>query len=254
MRPDKEFVKRRFAQRLRQYHQMAQVQQGIAAELATIYKLHFDSLEPSRIYEAGAGTGFLTRYLRFYHPEAEFFLNDLTDAAAPFLGELMSGYKTRYLWGDAERIPVPEGTDALFSASTIQWFEDLPAFLRMASDATTKGGALVLSSFGPENFKEIRCIRGEGLDYLPKTELGRMVEEAGYQILHLSEQTRVLYFDIAVDVVYHIKYTGVNALMPVRWTKERLKEFTERYTELFRTREGVVPLTYHPVFVVARKK
>ncbi|MCD8073165.1 MAG: malonyl-ACP O-methyltransferase BioC [Alistipes sp.] len=254
MKPDKQFVKNRFAKRLRQYHQMAQVQQGIAAELATIYRQHFATFEPARVYEAGAGTGFLTRYLRFYHPRSEFFLNDLTEASAPFLEELMAGYNTHYLWGDAEKVDIPQDTDALLSASTIQWFDDLPSFLHRACSATRKGGALALSSFGPDNFKEIRNIRGEGLDYLPRMELGRMVEEAGYQVLHLSEQTRVLYFDIALDVVYHIKYTGVNALMPVRWTKDKLSEFTDRYTALYRTREGVIPLTYHPLYVVARKK
>lgn len=254
MKPDKEFVKDRFGRKLPQYHRLAQVQQGIAGELATVYKLHFDPLDVKRIYEAGAGTGFLTRYLRFTHPKARFFLNDITEASAPFLRELMAEYDTQYLWGDAEQVPMPTDLDAVLSASTIQWFHDVPGFVTKAAEATRPGGALALSTFGPDNFREIKAITHNGLDYMTRNQLGEIVSAAGYEVLHLSEQTRVLYFDIPLDVIYHVKYTGVNALMPARWTRTKLEEFNREYRRLFLTRDGVVPLTYHPIFVVARKK
>lgn len=254
MKPDKKLISDRFGRKFEQYNNLARIQQGIAAELAKLFSIHFPDPVKGRIFEAGAGTGFLTRFLRQANPEAEFILNDITDAAAPYLREAVSGARATYLWGDAETIDLPHDLHAVAAASTVQWFDDLPGFLHRAAAATVDGGALVLSTFGPDNFREVRSLMGFGLDYHTKTELGRMAAEAGYEVLHLSEQTRTLYFDIPVDIIYHIRTTGVNAVRPVRWDRRKLAEFTDRYRELFMTRDGLIPLTYHPVFLIARKE
>lgn len=254
MKPDKELVRRRFERKLAQYHNLARVQQGIAGELASLYRHHFGGMDVHKIFEAGAGTGFLTRLLKEFHPRARFFLNDLTESAGDYLRGIMQEGQAEYIWGDAEKIALPAELDAVVSSSTVQWFEDLPSFIVKAASATVPRGALAISTFGPDNFREIRTINGYGLDYHTKTELGLMAESAGYEILHLSEQTRILYFDIPVDVLYHIRATGVNAVRHVQWDRNRSKEFTDRYRELFMTRDGLYPLTYHPVFLVARKK
>ncbi|MCD8103041.1 MAG: methyltransferase domain-containing protein [Alistipes sp.] len=254
MKPDKKLISDRFGRKFEQYNNLARIQQGIAAELAKLYAIHFPVPVTGRIFEAGAGTGFLTRFLRMANPGAEFILNDITDAAAPYLREAVADSKAAYLWGDAESIELPRDLHTVAAASTVQWFDDLPGFLRRAASATVEGGALAISTFGPDNFREVRSIMGFGLDYHTKAELGSMAAEAGYEVVHLSEQTRTLYFDIPVDIIYHIRTTGVNAVRPVQWDRRKLTEFTERYRELFMTRDGLMPLTYHPVFLIARRK
>jgi len=237
----------RFARHLASYDREALAQKHIAASLAQ----KFSALAPhplKRMFEAGCGTGFLTRNL----PETEtLFVNDLLEEARHYQPQ-RDGFE--WMPGDAETLDFPCDLDAIVSASTVQWFADLPRFLRRAARALNEGGWLALTHFGPQNLHQIRALTGRGLRYPSLTEFRAMLE-CDYDILILEEERFDQTFSTPMEILRHLQHTGVTGLgdAPFRWTKQTLHDFEETYRRLYNRDENVI-LTWHVHYAVCKKK
>ena len=257
MTQDKDLLKNRFAANFRTYNALAVVQEDICRELAGIMARHILAESVGRGFEFGAGTGFLTRRLLELYPCAAWTVNDLAEESRPFIEKYAAGKDVDYLWGDAENAALPSCIDLAASASTMQWFDDIPRFIVGMGGKINQGGYLAVTSFGPENFREIKAVTGEGLEYYDIKELREMFTGAGFETVESNEYTKRLLFETPRDVLRHIKATGVNSIRPVRWNKRRLAEFEESYYRNFpvATDAGTqVSLTYHPVIILAQKQ
>lgn len=239
------------------YNRLALVQKEICAELA---ELLAEFCEPSeschpagvrRALEIGAGTGFLSSHLLRLYPQAAWSFNDISQAAESYISDY-APKDAAFLWGDAEVVDFPCGQDLIASASTMQWFDDQPRFIERAAVATNIGGWLAVSTFGPDNFREIRDTTGEGLSYYTLAELEQILSEAGYEVLSSREYKRTMHFASPLEVLHHIKATGVNSLGHKRWGRGQFADFDRTYKEKHASAEGVV-LTYHPILLVAQK-
>ncbi len=251
---DKELIRQRFAAGFEQYDTLALVQQQICDELADAL-VHRVGRDLVRAMEVGVGTGFLTRRLVGYFPRAIWTFNDLVPASQEYVERYTGCVEAHYLWGDAETVEFPSGLDLLASASTVQWFDDLPRFFEKSFAALRSGGFLALSTFGPENFVEIKSLTGEGLSYYSPEAFYELAERSGFTLLWQRDYCRTLWFSSPVEVLRHIRATGVNATGRWSWTHGRLLDFSERYNDRFSDagRAGEVPLTYHPVLLIVRK-
>lgn len=256
MKTDKSLLRSRFAANFRNYDSLATVQNEICAQLAEMLG-RICTVSPQGI-EIGAGTGFMTRRLVELFPDTFWTINDLVEESASYTAPYLNGKRAGYLWGDAETIGLPEEQGAIVSASTVQWFDDLPRFVGRAYRALEPEGYFALSTFGPDNFHEIKATAGEGLSYRTSADLLEMLSQTGFTIAENLEYIKHLYFDTPTDVLRHIKATGVNSLHNTRWTKGQLNDFEQRYKRLFTNRDpqhdGQVSLTYHPILIVARKE
>lgn len=228
------------------------VQRDICAELGGLAAGLCDPGSVSRAMEIGVGTGFLTSHLARLFPDAEWYLNDISESSREFLNN-NAPLNSTFLCGDAEDMEFPGNLDLIASASTVQWFDDMPGFVSRAAEATNPGGWLVLSTFGPDNFREIRETTGEGLDYYTLAELCGIFEAAGYEVSSCTEYTRALSFASPLDVLRHIKATGVNSLVRTHWGPRQLAAFDDKYRAAHSV-EGGVELTYHPILLVTKKK
>lgn len=251
MTQNKELLKARFAANLENYAESAVVQKEICAYLAGKIAGHVPS--PRTAVEIGAGTGFLTRHLFGMFPDSVWMVNDLIERSGEFISRIPSEVRYSCLYGDAENIILPKGTDLVASASTLQWLDDQPAFIRKVYDCLNEGGHFCFSTFGPENFREVKACSGVGLRYYSIEELTALLLEPGFNIIDSEDRMNVLEFDSAADVLRHIRTTGVNSIENVRWTRKDLMDFGEKYNSRFRTPAGRLTLTYHPLFVLAKK-
>ena len=249
---DKPLLKRRFAAALPGYDAHAAVQNEICIRLDEMIG-RIRILPVDRAMEIGAGTGFLTRLLLKRFPDAQWMLNDMIETTEEYLKPYAAGRNVAYMWGDAEQLPLPIGTDLLASASTVQWFDDVPAFMKKAADALVAGGMFAFTTFGPDNFREIRQTTGDGLSYYSCEELQQMLVGAGFSIAETLEYARVLMFDTPQEVLGHIRETGVNAVRRIGWQRPNLENFDSTYRTLFGADDGRVSLTYHPILIVAVK-
>ena len=250
---DKTLIRRRFARSVRSYAEYAQAQRLIAERMCAMLR----SLLPDRpadVLEIGCGTGTFTRlFIQHFHP-VRMTLNDICPEVREALTDIpFSDSTVRFVCGDAEHCELPGGQSLIVSCSVMQWFEDPERFIRRCHDLLAPGGILALSTFGPDNLREVKDITGSGLEYPSVHQLGRMLSDAGLETLLLHDERIVLNFPSATDILRHLKHTGVTGIVRTQWTPGRLADFSTEYSSRYGAGDGSVPLTYHPVYMIAKK-
>lgn len=231
---NKTLVGSRFAKGLPTYDGAADVQHRIADHLFSLWQKH--GLQTSSVLEIGVGSGYFTSLYARKLRNAAITLWDIAPAS------------DQVVEADAESaLPAVSGHfGAIVSASTMQWFNSQAAFLRQVARVLESGGLAVLSTFGPETFRELSAAGVVGLPYLPEAALKRIVP-ADFDILELHSGLIVKSFPEPVDVFRHLRSTGVNA----RHSARPLSEILSAYP---RVDGGRCELTYQPVYLILRKK
>lgn len=135
----------------------------------------------------------------------------------------------------------------------MQWFNDPKEFFARCHRFLSEDGYLAFSTFGTENMREIRTLTGHGLDYLPIEALKELLAPH-FETVYAEEEIVSLPFSTPLQVLQHLKETGVTGTEKKVWTRGRLQTFCNSYTEQFRREDGNVTLTYHPIYIVTRRK
>ncbi|WP_300514701.1 methyltransferase domain-containing protein [Aliiroseovarius sp.] len=242
-------VQRSFSRSFDSYHGAADQQVWVAEHLVAALR---DAEAPgyfARAFEFGCGTGHLTRALMESITFDRLTLNDLMPEARA----TAEAHGAEFLPGDAEALTWPTPLDLVVSASTIQWLENPERILRKAATQLAPGGWLAVSGFGPDQYRELSRLgskaRAPGLctpEALAKAVSGAL------DVVATGEVLRQQLFPTPLDVLRHLRHTGVNARAQGAWSKSRLARFIADYDRAFGTEDGV-SLTYHPVWIVAHK-
>lgn len=203
------------------------------------------------ILEIGSGTGFLTRKIVENLRPEKLVLNDICEDMSTCYTDLLGEHVT-FLSGDAERLSFPTGQDLIVSCSVLQWFVNPERFFERCNTLLKERGYFAFTTFGVENLREISAVTGVGLQYRTLEELEQALA-VHYEIITSSEEHICLTFDTPLQVLYHLKNTGVTAVKRQAWTKRDLHNFCDKYSRLFSQGETVT-LTYHPIYIIARKK
>ena len=249
---DADLIRSRFTRALCSYDRNADAQHRISRKLAGLLP-RYTGAHYQRILEIGCGTGGFTRCLKSCCNIQEWVLNDLCEACREKTADIFDGTTPAFIAGDAERISFPGSFDLIASASAFQWMRQPEQFLHNLAGILKPQGVLLFSTFAPNNLHEIKELTGNGLSYPSVEELHRWLS-ADYRLLHTEEEKIVLTFDNPLEVLRHMKATGVTATAEGCWTRSRQEEFCRRYRELFQTTHHKVTLTYRPVYLLAVKK
>ncbi len=251
---DKVLVKRQFDNGLRTYDNYAQTQRNVAAELVQmVSEAGFDHF--NKVFEVGCGSGLLTQKLLENFQIDKLLTNDITCASQEHMDRISAQNfrKIEFLCGDAEKIIFPQNNNAVFSSSTLQWFNGLNKFFDKVNANLNHKGLFAFSTFGPDNYKEIKALTGAGLAY-HKTEVLQTMLSKNFDVLATKEWTEIMEFEHPVKVLRHMKETGVNGTRQKYFGRQEMFEFTEKYAEQFSTSRQTVTLTYHPIVIIAQKK
>lgn len=243
-------VQRSFSRSFGTYHDAAGQQARIADQLVQGLRDNGAPRQFALALELGCGTGHLTKGLRAEFGFDRLTINDLSPAARLTAHEAGAGF----LCGDASQIDWPGQPDLIASASMIQWLPNPTALLRKAATALAPGGWLAVSGFGPQQYRELAEIgssaRAPGL-CLPADLTAAAQDDL--DIVTAGETVQQMRFASPRRVLEHLRKTGVNGRAQKTWTKSRLQQFTEDYTQRFGDTDGVT-LTYHPIWIIARKR
>lgn len=247
---DKQLIAGRFGKAVASYDKEAVVQRRIADKMVELLERHLDT-RCGRVTEVGCGTGLFSRsFLRRFTPD-EWLLNDICpEMERAFDGMLTD--RVRFLAGDAECMDLPCIQDLIVSCSALQWFVSPARFFRRCHARLSEDGYLAFSTFGGRNMEEIASVTGQSLAYLSKEELEKMLLP-GYRLVWSEEELITLEFGTPLDVLRHLKLTGVTGICSRSWTKGDLTAFCELYNGKF-GRAGSVPLTYHPIYIIVKKE
>lgn len=123
------------------------------------------------------------------------------------------------------------------------------SFFDKAERSLAGQGYFFLSTWGKNNFKEIRSLTKSGLNYLDAEDFETILSKK-FEIIHLSEEEVVLNFSSAIEMLQHLKKTGVNAASR---GKSKLNDFCAEYDNEF-GKGAKVRLTYHPIYIGLRKR
>lgn len=243
----------RFSRALPTYPEHAVAQQQISKHLASLLSAYTDSVF-KRALEIGCGSGGFTRELKHNSRIDEWVVNDLCEACLPAVESLFPDASPTFLAGDAASLCFPGRYDLIASASAFQWINDLPSFFRKLAALLEPAGVLLFSTFGPDNLKEIKQLTGKGLIYPSLPQIRNWLIPS-FRLLHAEEKSIPLLFRSPLDVLKHLKYTGVTATAGrTIWTRSKQEAFSNRYRQLFATPTNEVILTYQPIYILAVKK
>lgn len=247
---EKDLIQKRFAKAQFHYDEHAVAQRQIHKHLLEMLQQTGRS-SFRRILEIGCGTGGFTQCLTNYCNADEWVLNDLCSVKEE-LSVRFNDKQVTCMQGDAEQLNFPGIFNLITSASTIQWFTDPGYFIKRISKQLPEGGILLFNTFGQDNLKQIKAITGKGLSY-PSFEIIKSWLSDSFDIISMKEEDIVLSFNNPLQVLQHLKYTGVTAIDNAIWTKGMHQHFISEYIRCY-TNHNQVQLTYQPIYVLALKK
>jgi malonyl-CoA O-methyltransferase len=249
-KPDISRVHQRFSRGLSTYQDAAVVQRRMADRLCAWLEKATAVRQFGTVLDLGCGTGLLTERFASCCTWQSLYLYDLIDACQRFHLHRLNAQFQKADINNYDNYPAP---DLILSGATFQWIHDLDALLSRLHRVLKPGGLLAFSTFGPDNLKEMHAIQEAGLAYLSTTALAEKLSAAGFELLHLETTQEVLSFSSPREVLEHLKATGVTASAKNSvWTKATLRSFEAQYA-VFRTPDNRYPLTYTPVYCIARK-
>lgn len=245
---DKQLVRQRFERSFPTYDENAIVQRDMA-EVLTDYLFASCGEHHDNILEIGAGTGFLTRHIVNDLRYKKLLVNDIAPATVDYVAPIAP--YANFLIGDMENLRFDKKFDVILSNASFQWAQDLEQMLKRFYKVLKPEGVIAFSTFGEHNFEQLAKISDKRLMYKPLNELEALFSD--FEVKILKEDISKMYFERPSGVLRHIKNIGANAIASEFWTKGALKDFEQKYSELYSTEKGV-ELTYHPIYVVLKKK
>ena len=132
-----------------------------------------------------------------------------------------------------------------------QWFDNLEKSIDLIKQNLNNDGILAFSTFSPENFKELHELTGLTLKYRTKEDIEKILTNTGFEILYSESFYEELTFKTPLELLAHMKHTGVNSLSEKTWTVKKVKEFCDKYSKKYPKTQ----LTYSaPLYFYTSKK
>ena len=181
---DKQRIRQRFARSLDTYADAATVQRTMAHDLLRdLLRVADGQRTFPRIAEAGCGTGLLTDLIERQLDYQQLILIDLVPDCAR-----LHQHRPRatFIPGDLETLTLPTHLDLFLANAVLQWIRDLPRLLQRLADALNPGALLAVTSFGPQNLREIAALTGRGLHYHDLQTWQRLLQPH-FNLLHADE-------------------------------------------------------------------
>ena len=235
-------VKSHFEKTMDKYDANAVVQKFLAEILTAETASVRDSY--GKILELGCGTGLLTREIKEKIRFDSYTANDLSEKSKKYLDKILPDYD--FICGNAARIAPNSTFDLIISNAMFQWFSNLDEVVNRYRNLLNKDGILAFTTFSPDNFPELKKVTGLSLKYKTDEELKEVLEK-NYKILKMETFSKTLEFKTPLELLYHLKNTGVNSLSKTKWGIKEVKNFCDRYKAEYPELE----LTYKPVIITA---
>lgn len=238
-------VRKQFEKSMADYDKNAVVQDLTASKL--MFELLKISDHFENVLEIGTGTGLLTKRVAKDLKFKNFYANDLVEKSKTYVTKFIP--TAHFICGNAAKIKVERKVDLILSNAVLQWFQNQEKILEILKFRLQKDGILAFTTFSPSNFKEITEITGLSLQYKTLKDMNKILKDLGFEILYSEEFFEPVKFNTPLELLAHMKKTGVNSLSDRTWTVKEVKEFCDKYSKLHKQ----VVLTYSPIIIIARK-
>lgn len=255
--PDKRQVAASFSRAAASYDSVAELQRAVGAEL--LARLPADC-QPARWLDLGSGTGHFSRALAERFPQASGIAVDIAEGMLRHARPL--GGASRFVCGDAERLPLASASQQLiFSSLALQWCADFAAVLAEARRVLAPGGVFAFSSLCVGTLQELQG-SWQAVDGFVHVNRFRRFEDyrtlcaaSGLEVVELATERRVLHYADLRQLTHELKALGAHNLNPGRpgglTGRARVRALVEAY-ERFRDEHGL-PASWQVVYGVLRR-
>jgi malonyl-ACP O-methyltransferase BioC len=246
MQINNKHIKKQFEKSMKVYDKNASVQKLMGDKL--LFELSKISTSFDNILEIGSGTGLLTKKFIKILNFKTYFANDLVEKSKNYIQRIIP--EVKFLGGNALKIRPSKKIDLIISNAAFQWFDNLDKAIDILKLSLSQNGIIAFTTFSPENFKELTSITGLTLKYKTKDEIIEILKNHNFEILYNEEFYQRLEFKTPLELLAHLKNTGVNSLSEKVWTVKKVKDFCDKFAKKYTKTE----LTYTPIIIIARKK
>jgi|GEM_PF-1460892 len=256
---DKEKIIRGFSRAVSTYDSVAAIQRRNARQLATIirsHRSHIPDLTP--FLEIGAGTGFLTDHLL----QLGMTHGWVTDIAPTMVEVLRHTYKEfpdlTIESLDGEHLALGTRFNAIFSASTFQWFSSLDTAFCSYWRHLNPRGTLAFCMFVDGTIRELHhaaaavgC-RYPGHRLATENEVLTSLIESGFVIEYFSTIETSVCYPSARDFFDTLKKLGSTNAAGTLLEAAEMRRLIRWYDAFYRTDDGVTA-TFRTLYIVAHK-
>lgn len=245
MATDIRTIKKQFEKSMDSYDKNAVVQKMTADKM--VIELSKIKTDFENVLELGTGTGLLTKYLVKNINFKNYYANDIVEKSRYYVEKIVKS--ALFLYGNALKIKMPKKVDLIISNAMFQWFGDFNKAIEILKLSLEKDGILAFSTFSPDNFKEVKSLTGLSLSYKTQGELEDILKSNGFEILYSETFYEQLTFKTPLELLAHMKLTGVNSLTETTWSVKKIKDFCDKFSKKYKK----ISLTYAPIIILARK-
>ncbi len=259
---DKREVRRAFSRAASHYDAAAVLQREVCVRM--LEKLDYVKLSPTRVLDAGCGTGWGARQLGERYRDAEIIALDIAfgmletaRGASSWWQKLFSGSRQRFLCADVEALPLAaQSVDMVWSSLALQWCNDLPATMAGLHRVLKTNGLLMFSTFGPDTLDELRTAFS-GVDGYRHTsrfadmhDVGDMLVTAGFADPVLEMERITLTYNDVKAMMQDLRSIGAHNATTRRaqglMGKAKWARVVSNYEAL--RRDGKLPATFEVIY------
>jgi len=256
---DKAAARRAFTRAAGLYDTVAVLQREIAERM--LERLDYIRLEPGRVLDLGAGTGYALEALLRRYARAQVLALDFAEPML-HLAQRRGGWRRRplCLCADAESLPLASGAvDLVFSNATLQWCNELEQTFAECLRVLRPGGLLLFSTFGPDTLSELRdawaAVDGDVhvSRFLDMHDIGDALVRARFADPVMDVERLTVTYERLADLMRDLKGLGAHNVATGRHralTGRRRLVALEAAYERFRE-AGRLPATYEVVYGLA---
>ncbi|MDM8566510.1 malonyl-ACP O-methyltransferase BioC [Candidatus Halobeggiatoa sp. HSG11] len=135
------------------YDQWSNLQKAVGEDL--LERIQWLKINPQRILDIGAGTGYLTKKLSQQYENADIYAIDI---ALQMLKQASQQLPSQhFVCADATQLPIANASiDLLVSNLMLQWCDDIQMVFTEFARVLKPNGAIFFSTFGPDTLHELR--------------------------------------------------------------------------------------------------
>jgi malonyl-CoA O-methyltransferase len=259
---DKREVRRAFNKAAAHYDATAVLQREVCSRM--LERLDYIKLQPTRILDAGSGTGWGIRQLAQRYPAAQMVALDIAigmlytaRGRSSWWQKLFGGAKQLQLCADVESLPLAfQSVEMVWSNLALQWCNDLPATFFELQRVLKVDGLVMFSIFGPDTLKELR-IAFNGVDgynhvnrFADMHDIGDMLVAAGFAEPVMDMEYITLTYDDVKAVMQDLRSIGAHNATAGRAPGMMGKMSWARIVQNYETmrRNGKLPATFEVIY------
>ena len=246
-----------FGRAAARYEQHARLQAAVRDEL--LDRLDALRVAPTRVIDAGCGTGLGSRQLQRRFPKAQVLGLDLSRPMLQQARRQRAWLRPfQLLQGNVSALPLAtDSVDLIFSSLCLQWCADLPALFAEWQRVLRPGGLLLFATFGLDTLSELRQAFAE-VDDQPHLLVFAHIQQIGDAMHRAGLVNPVVDRDLHGRPVAQLRELfdelrglgATNALSERRrglTGRQRWRALTEAY-EAFRRPDGLLPVSWEVVY------